>query len=176
MDMNRWISVLTGAAQPLDNLRDLFLVNLRELYSVADEIIDALPGIVRSASTPELQVAMDRYLKASWKQKSRLDEVFRAFNIAFEKVSCAGIRGIVADGARVIGDKTEAAVRNTAMLGIVQQISHYKTATYGTAAAIARLQGWQNVANSLQQTVEEEQKIQQELSRLAASNFNQRAA
>lgn len=173
--MARWISALRGTTMSMESLEDLFLLQLKELYDVENEIIDALPKMTDAASSPELKAAFSRHLEVTRRQKDRLDEIFHRLNREPESVTCEGIRGILEDGTMIINARGDSVVKDAALVAAAQQVEHYETASYGTARTFAQVLGWNDIAGILQQTLDEEKMTDKELSAVATSSVNQRA-
>ena len=55
MSASSWFSKMTGTAMRLENLENLLTLQLQDLYSAEDQLIDALPKMADAASSPELK-------------------------------------------------------------------------------------------------------------------------
>ena len=117
-----------------------------------------------------------KHLEVTRKQKDRLDEIFHKLSREPESVTCEGIRGILEDGAMIINAKGDPVVKDAALIGSAQQAKHYEMACYGTARTFARVLGWNDLAEILQQTLDEEKQTDRDLTQVAMRDVNQRAA
>jgi ferritin-like metal-binding protein YciE len=60
----------------MENLRDLLVEELKDLYSAEKQIVKALPKVIRGAASDELKAAIAEHLEVTKGQLTRLDEVF----------------------------------------------------------------------------------------------------
>jgi ferritin-like metal-binding protein YciE len=67
-------------------------------------------------------------------------------------------------------------VRDAALIAAAQKVEHYEIASYGTARTFAQLLGHAEVANLLQETLDEEGETDHRLTDLAMSFVNEAAA
>lgn len=174
--MAKWMSALKGSMTTMNNLEDLFMMQLKELYDIENQIIDALPKMVDSANSTELKLAFQRHLDVTMAQRDRLDRIFHRLGRDSESTTCEGIRGILDDASMIMNAKGDAMVKDAALIGAAQQVEHYEMASYGTARTFAQYLGWNDVADILQLTLDEEKNTDEELSKVAMSSINMRAA
>ena len=59
----------------IDDLRSLYINQLRSLLSTEEQIIDALPKMVDAATDVQLKEALQTHLRETEAQKTRLDEI-----------------------------------------------------------------------------------------------------
>ena len=57
------------------NLNDLLKHEILDLYSVEEQIIEALPDMIEKAKNAELKKALREHLSVTKEQKNRLDQV-----------------------------------------------------------------------------------------------------
>jgi ferritin-like metal-binding protein YciE len=173
--MASWIAALKGKTKTLDNLEDLFFLQLQELYDVEQQIIDALPDMAEACSSMELRRAFEMHLAQTQRQKERLEEIFRRLNRDAEATSSEAIRGLVADATLIINAKGDPQVKDAALIAAGQAVEHYEMACYGAARTFAQFLGWEDVAEMLQQTLDEEGRTDKELTAIAVGKINRRA-
>ena len=87
-----------------------------------------------------------------------------------------GMEGVVEEGREVLSTAMEPDLLDAALIGAAQRAEHYEIAAYGTARAHARQLGLINVADILNQTLEEEKRADQRLTGLAENRVNVQAA
>jgi len=63
-------------------------------------------------------------------------------------------------------------VRDAGLIGAAQRVEHYEIAGYGTARSLARRLGNNEVAETLQQTLNEEGEADKKLTSIAESQVN----
>jgi ferritin-like metal-binding protein YciE len=91
------------------------------------------------------------------------------------------MKGILAEGDSVVGDAEDNSVRDASIIASAQRVEHYEIAGYGTVRTYAKLLGKNDIANLLEQTLQEEKEADQTLrnkrrdereSRLSVSSSN----
>lgn len=148
-------------------LHDLFLLELQDIYSFEQQIIEALPKMIEKTTTPELKRAFTLHLDETRKQAERIADLCEEFDIDPEGKHCLGIEGIIEEGAEMMSANTPSPLLDLAMIGIAQKVEHYEIAAYGTAANYAQEMGHSDAQELLVQTLEEEKKSDEKLTVLA---------
>ena len=151
----------------MESLRDLFVEQLKDLYSAENQIIKALPKMIKSASADELKSAFQKHLEQTKGQVERLDQIFEDLDESPRGKKCKGMEGIIKDGEEIVKSDSEPEVRDAGMIAAAQRVEHYEIAGYGTARTYAQLLGRNNWARLLQETLDEEKETNQKLNALA---------
>jgi ferritin-like metal-binding protein YciE len=151
----------------VDTVEKLFVDELKDLYSAENQITKALPKMAKAATSSELRTAFETHLKETEGQVKRLDRVFEILGKTSGGKTCKGMRGLLEDGAEVMGE-TEGEVRDAAMISAAQRVEHYEMAGYGTVRTYAELLGQNEIANLLQQTLDEEGEANKKLTQIAS--------
>ncbi len=158
---------------PVDTVEKLFVGELKDLYSAENQITKALPKMAKAASTTELKTAFETHLKETEGQIKRLERVFEILGKAATGKTCKAMKGLLEEGSEVM-EETEGEVRDAAMIGAAQKVEHYEMAGYGTVRTFAELLGETEIADLLQQTLDEEGETNKKLS-VIASKVNKQA-
>lgn len=151
----------------LDTLKELYVEEIKDLYSAEQQIIKALPKMIRKASNPKLQRAFTRHLRETERQAKRLERIAKALGIKPTGKKCVGMEGLIEEANELISEKPEPEVLDAGLLAKAQHVEHYEMAGYGTARTYARLLGYEEQADLLQQTLDEEGATDHLLSALA---------
>lgn len=161
----------------LENLQNLFVEQLRDLYDGEQQITKALPKLIEKASNESLKDALQEHLDVTREQIRRLDQIFGMLGEDASGETCKGMKGVIAEGDDVVGDAKEASVRDASIIASAQRVEHYEIAGYGTVRTYARLLGRQDIANLLEQTLQEEKEADKTLTGIADSvNIEAKAA
>jgi ferritin-like metal-binding protein YciE len=162
----------------IENLQQLFVDELQDLYSAEKQIIEALPKMEEKASSGELRQAFNKHLEQSRVHLQRLDRVFDQLRgVDREDKTCDGIKGIIKEGEKLIKDAKDPDTRDAGMIAGAQRVEHYEIAAYGTVRTYAALLGQQEVARILQETLDEEKETDRLLNQIAERiNVEARAA
>jgi ferritin-like metal-binding protein YciE len=176
MTASSWFSKITGTGMKLDNLETLLELQLQDLYSAEDQLIAALPKMAEAASSPELKSAFETHLEETRHHKQRIEQVFRMLGKEPKMETCDAMKGLVSEGSEIIDMEGEPDVKDAALIAAAQRVEHYEMAGYGCVRSFARRLGRQNVAQVLQETLEEEANADKILTHIAETSINAEAA
>lgn len=163
------------AKKKLKGLEDLYLEQLRDLYSAETQIIDALPRMVDRTSNRELKQALEEHLQVTEGQKRRLEEIFEALDRKPTGHECKGMKGLIDEGAELLEKDGDPAVIDAGIIAAAQRVEHYEIAGYGTAYTFADRLGHDEAAGLLEESLEEEEEADETLSEIAERNMNREA-
>lgn len=156
----------------LNNLQDLFVHELKDLYSAEQQILQALPKMARATEHTELRRAFEEHEQMTRDQVQRLDMIADDLGVDLRGHKCKGIEGILREGEELIGTRADPDVLDAGLIGSAQRVEHYEMAGYGTARTFARRLGHDRAAQLLQQTLDEEGQTDQRLTSIAESLVN----
>ena len=159
----------------VNNVEDLLLFEIRDLYDTEHRIASALPKMATMASHPQLKAAFEMHLEQTEGQIRRLEQVFKLLGQPPKKKTCEGIKGIIAEGQEVLKMDMEPHVKDAALIGAAQRVEHYEIAGYGCARTFASLIGNSAAADLLQETLDEEIDTDEKLTQLAEVAVNPQA-
>ena len=161
----------------LETLQNLFVEQLRDLYDGEQQITKALPKLIEKAQHPQLRDALQEHLDVTREQIRRLDQIFQMLGEDAGGETCKGMKGVIAEGDDVVGDAKEDAVRDAVIIASAQRVEHYEIAGYGTVRTYANFLGQSQIAQLLEQTLEEEKEADLTLSEIAETvNIEAKAA
>jgi ferritin-like metal-binding protein YciE len=183
--------------EKMKDLKDLLIHEVQDLYSAEEQIIEALPLMIEKAKDTKLVNALKEHLKVTEQQKTRLDEVRQLlvgepqddesratenkgffggfFGINSGKQVCRGMQGLIEEGQKVMGEDMSPKVMDAAIIASAQKIEHYEICGYGTARAYARELNLGDVAERLEETLDEEYEADDLLTDLAVGGLNEEA-
>jgi ferritin-like metal-binding protein YciE len=153
----------------LESLRDLLIEELQDLYSAENQILEALPKMIKKASSPDLKAGFSEHLEQTRGQVRRLDQIFDQLgdDIDRDDKTCKGMQGIIKDNEELLKSDAEPEVLDAGMIAGAQRVEHYEIAGYGTVCTYARLLGQNDWAQILDQTLREEKDTDSKLNRLS---------
>ncbi len=161
----------------VENLQQLFVEQLRDLYDGEQQITEALPKLIEKASNPQLKSALQEHLDITNRQIDRLDEIFEQLDEDADGETCKGMKGVIKEGDDLVGKADDPAVRDASIITSAQRVEHYEIAGYGTVKTYARQLGKQDFARILEEILNEEKEADQKLTQLAESiNIEAKAA
>ena len=157
-------------------LHDAFIDELRDAYDAEKQLIKALKKMAKAATSPELRDAFESHMQETEGQVSRLEEVFGLLEEKPRGKHCEGVAGIIEEGKGVMEEDFDEGTLDACLIASGQRAEHYEIAAYGTLVAWARAMGHNEVAELLEQTLDEEKAADEKLTALAESGINQEAA
>jgi len=160
----------------VENLSDLFVHTLKDIYFAENQIIKALPKMAKAADSKELARAFDNHLEETKEQVARLEEVFKLLGKRAEGEKCPAIEGILKEGEDLMKHIKDPDTRDAAMLAAAQAVEHYEITRYGTLIAWGELLDLPDAVKLLSKTLKEEYGADDKLSKLAESKLNREAA
>jgi ferritin-like metal-binding protein YciE len=160
----------------LDTLKDLYIHELKDLFSAEQQLVKALPKMAKAASNRELAAGFQEHLEQTKEHAQRLERILSRHKATTRGVKCKGMEGLVAEGAEMIEEESDSEIKDAGLIAAAQRVEHYEIAGYGTARTYAELLRDQEGAKLLQTTLEEERQTDQKLSKLAMSAINVAAA
>jgi len=161
----------------LENLQQLFVKELRDLYDAENQITEALPKMITAAHNTELKNALQEHLQVTKQQVTRLERIFQTLNEKPSGESCKGMKGVIKEGDEIVSAGGDASTVDAGIIAAAQRVEHYEMAGYGTVRTYAQLLGQTETARLLQQTLNEEEEADQKLSQIASSvNVEAKAA
>ena len=153
----------------VDNLQQLFIEQLRDLYDGEKQITEALPKLISKANDSQLKAALQDHLQVTRTQIDRLERIFKELGEKPSGETCKGMKGVIAEGDGLVGKVDDPAVRDASIITSCQRVEHYEMAGYGTARTFAQQLGKQQWASILEQTLNEEKEADQLLTQIAES-------
>jgi ferritin-like metal-binding protein YciE len=161
-------------------LYDLFLDLLKDLFDAENQIVQKLPKIIQAASNTDLKTALSQHLEETKNQVQRLKEIFKMLNENPTGVKCAGMEAILQEGEKELKQSWPPAVKDASLIIACQKVEHYEIAGYGSARTLARHLNdvavddrvdFDEIADLLQQTLDEESAADEKLTDIAEWGF-----
>jgi ferritin-like metal-binding protein YciE len=159
----------------LKTLQDLFVDELKDVYSAEKQILQALPKMAKASSSPDLRRAFETHREQTENQVARLDTIFEQLGASPRGKKCKGMEGLLEEGSERVEDEGEEAVIDAGLIAAAQRVEHYEIAAYGCLQTYAQLLGQSKAATLLEETLQEEEAADQLLSKLANGGINQAA-
>jgi len=162
---------------PMTNLRDLYVDQLRDLYSAEQQILVALPKMIRAATDPKLRRKLEKHDGETRRQVDRLMEIFDELGESPSGHHCRGMEGLILEGEEVLQrrESIPPEVLDAALICTAQRVEHYEIAGYGCVRTFADMLGLDRQKELLQQTLEEEGRADHVLTDVAQERVNQEA-
>lgn len=148
-------------------LYDVYVEQLKDMYSAEKQLVEALPKMAEAASTPELQDAFQQH----WQETQDHYETVRAMLDEMDENPgnkvCVAMRGLIEEGSEIAKKSGAAKARDAALILAAQKVEHYEIATYGGLRAYANTLGYDDAAESINAILDQEYEADQKLDDIA---------
>jgi ferritin-like metal-binding protein YciE len=148
-------------------LKELYIDELKDLYSAETQLVKALPKMAKSAASDELRQGFEEHLEQTKGHVQRLEQIFQALGESPKGKKCKGMEGLIAEGSEVAEEDYEGNILDAALIGAAQRVEHYEIAGYGTVRAMAEVLGEDEHVSLLTETLDEEKETDEKLTELA---------
>src|SRR6201995_4767862 len=158
------------------DLSDLLVDTLKDIYYAEKQIYKALPKRAKAAASDELRAAFEKHHGETEGQIERLEQIFEMIGKPARGKKCDAIEGIIDEGKEIMEEYADMPALDAGLLAGAQAVEHYEISRYGTLKTWANQLGHKNAVKLIDQTLAEEKKTDEALSKLAVSAVNAEAA
>jgi len=148
-------------------LKELYIDELKDLYSAENQLVKALPKMAKAASSDELREGFEKHFEQTRGHIQRLEKIFQALGESPKGKTCKGMQGLIEEGSEATEEDYNGSVMDAALIGAAQRVEHYEIAGYGTVRSMAETLGESNHVSLLEKTLEEEKETDEKLTDLA---------
>jgi ferritin-like metal-binding protein YciE len=156
----------------INSAQDLLTAELRDIYSAEKQASRALPKLSKAVSSDKLRQMIDRRKDEGAKVLEALDQIFQESETRPGRKKCEAMEGLIEEANEHIENINDDHVLDAALVGALQRIEHYCIASWGTAAALAKVCGLEDGAKRLSDLIEAGRTYDQDLTKLAESEIN----
>ena len=156
----------------IQNLNDLFLHTLKDIYFAEKQIIEALPTMSEKAASPDLSAAFDSHLSETELHVDRLEQVFELIGEQAEGEACPAIEAIIQESEELTSEIEDENTMDAALIASAQAVEHYEITRYGTLISWAGELGLDEAVEILNETLNEEEEADRKLSVLGENRIN----
>jgi ferritin-like metal-binding protein YciE len=147
-------------------LKELYIDELKDIYSAENQLVKALPQMAKAATSPDLRAGFEEHLEQTKGHVQRLETIFKQLGESPKGKECKGMKGLIEEGAEAM-EEYEGGLLDAALIGAAQRVEHYEMAGYGTVSAFAKELGESEHVSLLDETLEEEKQTDEKLSGLS---------
>jgi ferritin-like metal-binding protein YciE len=158
------------------SLEELYVSELGDLYDAENQLLKALPKMIKASSSDKLREGFQLHLDQTREHAERLEQIFNEMEKKPKRKKCKGMEGLIHEGAELIQESRKSDVLDAGLIKAAQKVEHYEIAGYGCVRTYAELLGQDESAKVLQQTLNEEKATDDKLTQLATSEINLEAA
>jgi ferritin-like metal-binding protein YciE len=154
-----------------NDLRELYVDELKDLYDAENQLIKALPKMAEAATSDQLRLGFEQHLEQTREHAQRIERIFNSMGEKVKGKKCKGMKGLISEGEDVMSEDYDGELMDAALISAAQRVEHYEIAAYGTVRTFANILGEQEAVTLLEQTLEEEKQTDKKLTELA-KNIN----
>jgi ferritin-like metal-binding protein YciE len=151
----------------VENMEELMLDELKDLYSAEKQIVKALPKMAKACESEELKQAFQTHLEETKGHVQRLDQIFEVLGKPSRGKTCHGMQGLLEEGSEMLEEMEKGGVRDAALISAAQRVEHYEIAAYGSVREYAKLLGKKQIVSLLEETLEEEKATDEKLTSIS---------
>jgi ferritin-like metal-binding protein YciE len=166
-------SASKGAGAGNSQLQEFFVDSIKDIYWAEKHLTKALPKMQEAATTQELKSAIEEHIAQTEGHVSRLEQVFELLGEKAQAKKCEAMEGLTKEADSILEETEEGTMtRDVGIIVAAQKVEHYEIATYGSLAILAMTMGQAEIAEILNQTLEEEKQTDANLTKIAENNIN----
>jgi ferritin-like metal-binding protein YciE len=155
-------------------LNELFIDELKDIYWAEKHLVNALPKMAKAATSEELRTAIENHLAETENHVTRLEDAFASIDEKAVAKKCEAMAGLIKEGDEIVADTEKGTfTRDAGIISAAQKIEHYEMASYGTLKTLATVLGYNEAAELLDATLQEEKNADGLLTKIAGSGINQ---
>lgn len=156
----------------INSLTDVFVQELRDIYSAENQLVESLPKMVDAASAGELRMGFEQHLNQTKGHVSRLDRIFDGLGLDASGETCEAMEGLISEAKDYISAEGDPSARDAGLIAVAQKIEHYEISAYGTLRTLAKHLNNVSAQELLQQTLDEESEADKKLTAVAERQVN----
>ncbi|MCW3105563.1 MAG: hypothetical protein JWQ09_69 [Segetibacter sp.] len=174
--------------ETINDLIELLLYQVKNLYSAEEQILQAFPSFIEKANHNSLKNALKHHAAITNEQKERLTQIPQLIKekrvgtsiseideVSFASFTSKGMLGLREEINQLLETNRSNEVKHAAIIASVHKIEHYEICAYGTAFAYAKQMSLHAVAELLDETLQEEYDADDLLTALATAALNKEA-
>lgn len=163
----------SGAGAGNTQLEKFFHDSIKDIYWAEKALTKALKKMMKSATTEQLQTAIEEHIGQTEGHVERLEQVFEMLGKKPQAKKCEAMEGLLKEGESIVEETEDGSMtRDVGIIMAAQKVEHYEIATYGSLVTLARTMGQDEIAGILQETLDEEKQTDENLSAIAESDIN----
>ncbi len=171
-----------GASQKNQSLDDhsklqkLFEEELKDIYWAEKALTKAIPKMIKQATSEDLIDALETHLEETEGHVERCEKVFELLGKSAQAKKCEAMDGLITEAEDIMEESDEGVMRDAGIISAAQKVEHYEIATYGTLRTFAKTLGLNEIADLLEETLNEEKNADETLTDVAETAINVKAA
>jgi ferritin-like metal-binding protein YciE len=95
---------------PIQDLKKLYIDELKDLYNAENQLVKALPKMAKAASSSKLREGFEEHLEQTKGHVGRLEEIFKLLKESPKGKKCKAMVGLIEEGSEITEEHFEGAV------------------------------------------------------------------
>jgi ferritin-like metal-binding protein YciE len=154
-------------SENIEDLRTLYVANLKKALDMEQKITKALPTMIEKSTDPQLATAFRNHLEETRGHVSKVESLLRDASGESDTSTCKAISALITEAEDSIKDAGDESIRDITLIAAGQQVEHHEIAVYGTLRSWAELLGNDTAADTIESILEEEKNADQLLSTIS---------
>ncbi|MDY7097296.1 MAG: DUF892 family protein [Pseudomonadota bacterium] len=161
----------------IDNLTELYIDQLQDLYSANRQSLEATKALRGAATSGDLKTALDAGVTGIEDGMTSVKTLIENHKADPTGEFCKGMEGLVkeAKAHAINADISDLDTRDASIIAQYQRMAHYAMAGYGTAAAFAERLGLEEDAAVLRKNLEDTKGGDARMTGIAIGTVNEEA-
>lgn len=151
----------------LNSLKDVYVEQLKDMYSAEKQLIEALPKMAKASSNEKLRSAFNNHLNQTKTHMETVRTILDELDENPTSTKCKAMAGLIEEGSEIAEKEGDADARDAALIVAAQKVEHYEIATYGSLRTFANSLGYEKAGQLLQGILDQEYAADQTLDDLA---------
>jgi len=158
-------------------LEDLYIDQIKDMWSANRQMADVIPELIESAHDEELKASLKRSQKGIDAHTRDLAELCERHGAKPSGEHCKGMEGLVSEVRKhAIELDADRDVQDASIITQFQRMSHYGIAGFGTAKAFAKRLNYDDDAKTLDKDLDSIYGCDSYFTKLAITDVNKDAA
>jgi len=142
----------------INTMQQKFMHELGDIYDAEHQFLQGQEEMLQNATDQTLKDMITNHIEQSREQIRNLEQVFAALGEQPKRETCAGAKGIVTEGQKLLRETANAPeLRDCAINGAASKVEHYEISSYRGLITAAEMMGQQEIVSLLQQNLEQEE-------------------
>ena len=144
-------------SKEITKIEEVFIDQLKDLYSAETQITKALPKLAKAATSPDLKKGFLLHLEQTKVHAQRIEDICKKLGEKPTGKKCMATAGLVEEGQEAIDEKATPEMKDLMLIGAARRVEHYEIAAYTVACDLAKALGETTALKALSSTLSEEE-------------------
>jgi ferritin-like metal-binding protein YciE len=153
-------------------VRELLVEELKDAYSAEKQALRCMQKVMKKSSSPALREGIQLHIDQTQTQVERVEQAMEKLEARRGRKVCEAMRGLIDEAQHEVDQQQgKGPLLDLVIVAGLQRIEHYEIAAYGTAIALAKALGEDEVASLLSETLEEEKMTDMKLTEVTQQSI-----